>query len=628
VRVITPVLTATLLTLCHRPTPPGSRGRARAALSRPSVDNKHLFGDAGRHNAPAPRPGALAFRSDDDLERRRMVIPVDPSGPLHTESRPDRFWSTTNVGEAMPGVATPLGWSLWGPAVDLGVRDCFARMGALPRARVKVQQEPNDAVAAIFYGRAALNVNFFCDMGAQLPGSGPDAIARQLLGEVPAGIPLTTSRRRLPQVAVKMPYALGNIRRDVLARSAPIHAWWKAWVPRFEALDETGARGALAEGRDYFFEAIRVQSGGVFIGVQAIYDQLLVLIDKAGLDHAQANALVAGQGSHAETDIIFDLWRMGRGTLDLPGFLREHGYHGPLEGEVSGRVWREDPAPIERLAVQYAGRDASADPAVAAAERKRLREQAEHELLARLPKTHRPSAMLVMRMAVSRIPLRGVAKAAYLQALDVTRGSARRLGHHLAANGRLADPEDVFYLTIDELTRPYLSRDAKDIVARRKGQRAEFQRLDIPTHWQGKPVPIEINQAGPHAHCAEHEDEHGVTGIGASGGVVEGVVRIVEDPTFSEIEPDEVLVCVTTDPSWASVLFLSAALVVDIGGLLSHAAVVAREVGVPCVIGTSNGTKVLRTGDRVRVDGNAGTVEILERANQTPNPSAELEKSR
>ena len=217
-----------------------------------------------------------------------MALTLDPTGPLHTDSAPDRFWSTTNVGEAMPAVATPLGWSLWGPAVDLGVRDCFARMGALARSDVRVQQDPNQAVAAIFFGRAALNVNFFCEMGGLLPGSGPDAIARQLLGEVPAGVPLATSKRRLPQVAVRMPHALVTIRKDVLTRSAPVHTWWKAWVPRLDDLDEAGARQALADGRDHFFEAIRVQAGGVFIGVQAVYDQLLVLIDKAGLDPEQA----------------------------------------------------------------------------------------------------------------------------------------------------------------------------------------------------------------------------------------------------------------------------------------------------------------------------------------------------
>jgi pyruvate,water dikinase len=107
-----------------------------------------------------------------------------------------------------------------------------------------------------------------------------------------------------------------------------------------------------------------------------------------------------------------------------------------------------------------------------------------------------------------------------------------------------------------------------------------------------------------------------ISGIGASSGVTEGQVRVVLDPSFDDVQPNEILVTPTTDPSWASIMFLSAALVVDMGGMLSHAAVVARELGIPCVVNTRTGTHQLSTGDRVRVDGRAGTVEILERAEQ------------
>ena len=111
-------------------------------------------------------------------------------------------------------------------------------------------------------------------------------------------------------------------------------------------------------------------------------------------------------------------------------------------------------------------------------------------------------------------------------------------------------------------------------------------------------------------------DEGAVEGIGVSAGVAEGVVRVVTDPSFTEVADGEILVTPTTDPSWASILFLSSALVVDIGGPLSHAAVVARELGIPCVINTRTGTRALRSGDRVRVDGDGGTVTLLERAGE------------
>jgi pyruvate,water dikinase len=84
----------------------------------------------------------------------------------------------------------------------------------------------------------------------------------------------------------------------------------------------------------------------------------------------------------------------------------------------------------------------------------------------------------------------------------------------------------------------------------------------------------------------------------------------VDDPDEVDLEPGEILVCHTTDPSWASLMSLAAGLVIDVGGPLSHGAIVARELGVPCVIGTRNGTRVIRTGDTVQVDGSTGVVHL------------------
>lgn len=538
-----------------------------------------------------------------------MTIGVDPTGSLHTESKPGQFWSTTNLGEALPGVASVLGWSIWSKGSDLGIRDCFVRLGALPKSEVRIMDDPNQRTTGIFYGRACLNVNFFCEMGGLLPGSGPDAIAKQLLGEVPAGVPLETSKRRMLHVARRLPKEMITIRKDVISRAKPMHDWWEVTTPKLAGMDEATAKATLKEADDRFTEAIKIQAGGVFIGVQGVYDQLLTLIDKAGLSAAEANALTAGQGSHAETEIIYDLWRLGNDQIDLDRFLKNHGYHGPEVGELSSVSWREDPSPIKRLAEQYKGRP---DPHGAAEERVAARIAAEQDLLAKLPRTKRAGAKLVLKMAVTRIPLRGVAKGTYLQVLDVARGAARRLGDIMAADGRLADREDVFYFTVEELTAPQLPENARALVEQRRVQREEFKRHDIKSHWEGNPEPFELAPKGTGSEAAQEGDV--VKGIGASGGIVEGFVRIVHDPAFSEIEPDEVLVCVTTDPSWAAVLYLSSALVTDIGGLLSHAAVVAREIGVPCVVGNVNGTKVLKNGDFVRVDGNEGTVTLLKRA--------------
>jgi pyruvate,water dikinase len=101
-----------------------------------------------------------------------------------------------------------------------------------------------------------------------------------------------------------------------------------------------------------------------------------------------------------------------------------------------------------------------------------------------------------------------------------------------------------------------------------------------------------------------------LSGVGVSEGVVEGRVRVVHDPGVDEFEPDEILVCHTTDPAWAPFFQIAAAAVIDIGGPISHGAIVARELGLPCVINTKTGTRLLRTGMHVRVDGRAGVVTV------------------
>jgi pyruvate,water dikinase len=241
------------------------------------------------------------------------------------------------------------------------------------------------------------------------------------------------------------------------------------------------------------------------------------------------------------------------------------------------------------------------DPALALAERAAERRRAEGQLLDGAGRVHRARAKLLLGLANRYLPLRGVGKVSFLQTLDVTRAAARRTGTLLAAAGHLDDPEDVFSLTLGELTGE-LPPHARALVAERKELRQRYSGLQIPNCCTGPPVAQPIAAVAP---------VDVLTGVAASSGTAEGRARVVTDPAETEMEPGDVLVAHTTDPSWASVMFLASALVVDIGGLLSHAAVVARELGIPCVMNTGVGTAVIRTGDVCQVDGTTGTIKIL-----------------
>jgi pyruvate,water dikinase len=315
--------------------------------------------------------------------------------------------------------------------------------------------------------------------------------------------------------------------------------------------------------------------------------------------------------------------------------VRAHGFHGPLEGEISGRVWREDDSPLRAMVALYAARDDSEDPKRREADKSRELADMQRRVVSAMPAPARPVAGLLLRLAADRIPLRGVAKRSFLQAIDVARAAARRAGEHLAGDGVLDDPEDVFMFTGAELAGA-LPADTRALVAERRSYRTAHQSVRLASsQWRGLPTLEPADQPAPRTGAAADAapgTEAGAApgtgvsaavgeklhGLGVAPGVVEGIVRVVTDPSFTDVEPDEILVAPTTDPSWSSIMFISSALVVDIGGALSHAAVVAREFGIPCVVDTRDGTRVLRTGDRVRVDGAAGTVEVLARGTVSP----------
>jgi pyruvate,water dikinase len=524
--------------------------------------------------------------------------------PLHHHSRPDTAWSRVNTAEALPGVLTPLGWTFWMEPLELAMRGAFADIGVLRPSEVRVAPAVDDRYSAIFYGRFSGNINEMRRMADQMPGTSGDALELQLFGALRPGVVSRRSFRRYPVVAGKMPRTALSVPKVLTRKRAENDAWWRACTAPALTQDVAGARARFKEGMARFEGVMRPHAVVTMLG-QALGEQIHKLAESAGRPDLEPT-LLTGFGGMEETQLMADLWEVSRGRLTLDAFLADHGYHGPSEGELSTRSWREDPTPVVALLESYRNMDDDADPRRLEALRARERASATAELMRALPKVRQGGAKVVLGAAKRYVPLREVGKASFLQTLDVGRAAARTLGEDLARAGHLGDPEDVFYLTAAELLGQ-LPPEPKQVLTARRAQREEYQHLRLPDLWTGMPEPIPLETEGPGADVSE------VTGVAVSPGIVEGRVRVVLDPN-QPLEPGEILVCETTDPSWTSMFLVAAGLVIDIGGTLSHGAIVARELGVPCVINTRVGTRTLRTGDLVRVDGSAGRVEILSRA--------------
>lgn len=526
------------------------------------------------------------------------------ANPLHWEATdPDVLWSPGNVSEAIPGVSSALNWSFIDDAVERATRTAFHSLGVLSSRELGLGCRAEERFMVCFYGRTVANIDALRRIGDRLPGTSGDAVEAQLFGVVRPGVESRPDYSRIPFVALRMPRTVARLARaNTQQRAAVVHAWRKATLAPPTNL--AAAKSLLREARGHYTGSFEL---GVLASMlsQGLYDRIVLLAagtGRAGLEHR----LVTGYSDLVETRLVTDLWALAHGDIDRASFLLRHGYHGPNEGQMDSTVWREDERPLDALINRYAELSDEANPAHAQDRQVTAREAAEAELLKASGRLRAGSVRRVLSFARTLIPQREVGKANYTRCLDIARLAARAIGRVLAAEGLLDQPDDVFGLTYDELVADRLPDDARGLAAERQALRDDYETTDLLDKWTGPPrrIPAAINDDGDDRTDA-------VTGEAVGGGCVTGRVRVVLEPFDDDFAPGEILVCRSTDPGWASLFHLAGGIAVDMGGQMSHGAIVARELGLPCVTCTGDGTRRLRTGDLVCLDGDAGRIELL-----------------
>ena len=510
-------------------------------------------------------------------------------------------WTRVNVGEAFPGVPTPLTWTWAGPASDAGVTRGWVRMGVFPRS----SSDPSDDVAlrfvAISHGRALLNLDRLRSIGDRIPFNSGDKVEQTLFSSDQVSATSRPMRRRYPFVATKLGVAVIRARRSLLTSAPVTEAWWGDSVRRVSR-DGAAARRLLVESAQRYSDLAMNQAQTTVAG-QGLFEALTALCRRYDLAAAAAGTLATTTDHTAEIRTVEDLWLLAHRSLTRETFLERHGYHAPVQGELAVPSWRVDASPVESLAATYARRDEGDDPAAVQRRRRQERDALEQTLLERVPRPTTPVVARLLAAVRAYVPLREVARLQFLQCYDVARAAATRLGGELAAERVIDAPDDVFFLTVPELVSG--GSPPAGVIGKRRERRAHYEAHEIPLRFSGRP---ELRPIVPPAAAGR------LVGIGGSGGVAEGRARVIDGPDDPNgLQEGEVLVAETTNPSYASFFLVASAVVVDIGGLLSHAAIVAREMGIPCVINTRHARHTIRTGDLIRVDGNCGVVDVLER---------------
>lgn len=291
-------------------------------------------------------------------------------------------------------------------------------------------------------------------------------------------------------------------------------------------------------------------------------------------------------------------------------FLRANGTRGHQEMEISHPRWVDDPSYIFQMIRRYAADGISIDDIL-------KRSSAYHDdsraALDRLSMPKRKTIDTVISLYALCSELRESARMSMITSIWLVRNVVYEVGRRLVERGVLHSMDEVAYLDFEDV-RSYLAGDADEIAVFGRDKIDEARRLHDYHKRLPEPPLTFVGEYDLTKAVKPAVDGARLKGLGSSPGRIVGRARIVEDLVWQadEFEAGEILVTRYTDASWTPLFAIAGGVVTDIGSMLSHSSIVSREFNVPSVVNTKHATQVINTGDLIVVDGDAGTVEVVE----------------
>lgn len=563
----------------------------------------------------------------DDLPSRRF--------PIYTRG---------NTGEVYPNVITPLCGSVVKEPIARGQERVFREMGAIVTA--DLAERDRAVLTGCFGGYLYANLSIGRLLAARAPGMKPGDVDVQMFGASDAP-PYRRARgdRNVLASARLLRFMLGVLR-------APNFGWLtneRAEAHQWVASRPSPARATTAEllvtvdqGAAQLTSLMRsLLLASAYGGVAAsVVDRMASKADAA----ARARVAV-GVGGVESAEPASELWRLARlvaaspvlsaafdGDRHIAGrirglgeeadelrtalsaFLARFGSRGPDEWELASDTWGTDPD-IALAAVARIRHTHGEDPDVVRQRLGAARLDALEVVAEAVPRPARRLFSRVARTVADGAAGREFAKGTVVLVLYAVRLALFELVRRAQHAGAPGDRLDCWLITRDELAT-FVDRpaDFEEAIAARREQRDLLQSRIPPFVFEGTiPDPTTWKRRGDVSDVEQARRGARLDGMGVSPGTARGRVRIVRDPSDpGALEPGEVLVAPITDPAWTPLFLVASAVVCDVGANLSHAAIVARELGIPAVVSVEHSTQRLADGQLVDVDGTQGTVTVVD----------------
>ena len=539
----------------------------------------------------------------------------------------ERFpiYTRANVGEVFPDPVTPLTSDTTLYQAELGWRDAWVRMGAFDADEFP---EGIYAQLGVLGGYCFLNASMIRLVGERAPGLSWEAMDAQFFGAQP-GIP--------PYVE-----AAGDVRPDLEEKIGATFGYVLSQSTVDDLTELTEDRNMTRKLRRDRPDLTAMSNDELWVRYQSLvavhrtmFAHHLFATYMASLPLGIVSAVGAAVGrpdlimpilagigdvdSAAPSYAMWDLSRLDPASdefaVGFQAFLDEFGSRGPNEWETRSPTWETRPAlalaAIDRMRQAPDSMAPSRQNVIRAAQR----EAAAAELLAIVesdPATHGQLAAGV-NSARAWLPGRERTKTNNIRVIHEMRMSMREIGRRMVEAGAFDEIEDFGFVRADEMPTLLANPHAlTEVIRDRRAEYASLEALEPPFLFVGGAEGPSTWTRRDAIKVDQLDSGDTLQGLPGCPGVAEGIARVVldsNDPTA--LEPGDILVAPITDPSWTPLFVPAAAVVVDVGAALSHAIIVSRELGIPCVISATNATRSIPNGARIRVEGDTGLITVL-----------------
>lgn len=560
-------------------------------------------------------------------------LPVDPASDA-----PRILWDNSNIAESYSGVTTPMTYSFARRAYENVYRE-FCRLLWVPPGRIERGEPVFRAMIGLVQGRVYYNLSNWYRVLAMLPGFRLNrAFMEQMMGvKEPMPEPLIAEIERESSVGpLRDAWHLCRTLAGLVVRAVMLPRTIRVFHARLnEALDEVpcddleslDAHELVAHYQKLEARLLRHWDAPLINDFFAMIacGVLRKWSDRWLGDESLANVGLRDIGEIISLEPARRIQAMAKKSAagesiddDLADYIEKFGDRCVEELKLESPTLRDDPAPLYRAVEAMAERLREQGSQTAGAAKQETN-SALDEALAALPWHRRRLYQWLLGVARRRVRDRENLRFERTRLFGRVRRILTGLGGHLAASGHLPRTNDVFYAELGEVLGFFDGTAAAPVSsAVIEARRAEFERLRAapapPDRFEtvGSPVlkeSIVPPQAGSEKAMATDAD---LSGMGACAGKVRGPVRVVFDPRDAVLERGEILVAQQTDPGWVVLFPAAAGLLVERGSLLSHSAIVAREMGIPAVVSIPGVTSSLRDGEWVEMDGTTGMIRRIE----------------